>query len=288
MRTMTVSAAIEEWSVGRSEVDRRRAIRFLELVGDRNVATITPQHVVRFRNARLTDVGATTVQREMAVVSSVFRFCVEQQAISSNPCRDVRRPPGRSRSPSVLSLVGQSAVIDATINHPLLGPFYMTAFYTALRREEITRLRWSHVDFGRQWSERSEASGVILSPGTKTDRASDPIPLMPELARYLRTLPRRGDFIVHGPNGEPVKPNAINKAIHRWNEAFARGEKPFRVPNPHQCRHTCLTLLIAAQTNIVAVSRFGRHADVRVTSRIYDQSRAMDFANVISRGFESR
>lgn len=286
-RSVTLSSGFAAWSSSRSRDETTRVRRFIDFVGDRDASEVTSADLIDFRNARLTSVGPTTVRREFSALSSFFTSLVDDKAISANPCRDVRRPAGRSRSPNALCLEAQCTILDVTASHALLGPFFMVAFYTAMRREEITKLSWSHLDFSARWGDDPAQVGVINPPGTKTKHSKDPIPMIPILRRYLESLPRVGPAVVSGKSKTHVLPNAINQAVNSWNRRFAAGERPFALPNPHRCRHTCATLLLASGVDMLAVSKFLRHASTRVTSETYDQTRALDFGKAIHSGMQA-
>jgi hypothetical protein len=61
---------------------------------------------------------------------------------------------------------------------PDFGPIAATLFYAALRIGEALALTWRDVDFD---------DAVIAVPGTKTEASRNTVPLLPALARELRS-----------------------------------------------------------------------------------------------------
>lgn len=127
----------------------------------------------------------------------------------------------------------------------------LLGLYGGLRRAEIARLRWEHVDLASGW----------LAVHGKGDRFGR-LPLHPVLAEQLR---RRRRFAGEGPLfpgrwGDCCTPTTIGNLVR----AFSAGAG---VPcPPHVLRHTCLASLNDATRDLRAVQELARHARPETTA----------------------
>lgn len=101
--------------------------------------------------------GAGTATRTIITLSSILSFAVDRGLISANPKHGVRLAPGGKRerfmSPAELSRLGEALARAETREdkptHPYGVAIIRLLALTGARRGEITKLRWSEVDFER-------------------------------------------------------------------------------------------------------------------------------------------
>ena len=135
---------------------------------------------------------------------------------------------------------------------------FVLGAYAGLRRDEILRARWEHVD----WPEKR-----LLVDGTKSSASRDYVPLHDTLRDAL--APFRADA------GYIVRPeNMPGKQEYRWDhrkqwgqvlraeamDAAAKGQKPIGHVTPHQLRHSVATHLLDIGYTLQQVAVFLRHA----------------------------
>lgn len=129
------------------------------------------------------------------------------------------------------------------------GVAVLLGLYLALRREEIARTRFA--DFADGWL-------TVVGKGNRTAR----LPVPPEVARAVNTLPRRGPYLFPNPTGSgPV----CGATVWGWVREVAdtAGVGPITV---HQLRHTALTMANEATGDLRAVQEFARHARPETTA----------------------
>jgi integrase len=136
-----------------------------------------------------------------------------------------------------------------------------------LRKEEILRARWEHVD----WQE-----GRLFVDGTKSTASRDYIPLHDALRDALASHRRDIGYIVRPENQPTAAPHS-----HRWNfakqwsrvEAIAAesmeadGIEAITHVTPHQLRHSVATHLLDIGYTLQQVAVFLRHANDIPTRR---------------------
>lgn len=123
---------------------------------------------------------------------------------------------------------------------------------TAMRRGEIAKLEWSHVDL---------SEGCINLPGTITkNKRSRYVPLTLRALRILRSQPRMGELVF----------NASVESIERAHElVIARcGAHDLRF---HDLRHEATTRLVQGTTlSPLDISLITGHRDLRMLARYYN------------------
>ena len=198
--------------------------------------------------------GHTTANRWLASVRSCLQTAVSEGLIENNPATAIKpyreRPP-RDRTLTQDELGRVLAAIDKEPD-PHVRVAFLLLIETGARRSEVLRARWEDFDFeGGTWR--------IPSP-----KAGHPqvIPLPKAAAVMLRTAPRIGPYVV--PGRDPNRPRVDLK------KPWERIRKAAEVPDVHvhDVRRT-FGLAVARRAGLHVASRLLRHADVRVTEKVY-------------------
>lgn len=124
------------------------------------------------------------------------------------------------------------------------------------RRGEIVRLKWEHINF---------ESKEILIDGTKTFYANRLVPLPPNLAIYLNTLPRTGEYILTTDDNKPLSRWALSSALRRFK---AKRKLPFKW-DFQILRKTYGAVLLLHGYKMELISRLLGHSDIRITQQWY-------------------
>jgi integrase len=167
----------------RWELLRLKALSRFEMAG-KQVAKITADDIIAWRDARLKSVSKATVLREMNLLRSVFEACrKEWRWIRENPMKDVtrpRQPPSRKRRVSqdeIDALVSLSGLKDVPQTQTQMAVMaFLFAIETAMRSGEILGLSWPDI----------HPRHVVL-PKTKNGDSRE-VPLSPKAREILSAL----------------------------------------------------------------------------------------------------
>ena len=142
---------------------------------------------------------------------------------------------------------------------------FVLGAFAGLRKDEILRSRWEHVDWdqGRMWID-----------GTKSSASSDYVPLHQSMRDALEPYKEKSGYIVRPGKEETDAPNS-----YRWEfgKQWARVEQAESTANkensvghvtPHQLRHSVATHLLDIGYNLQQVAVFLRHSS-EVPTRKY-------------------
>jgi integrase len=157
---------------------------------------------------------------------------------------------------------------------PRWRPLFATLTFTGLRIGEALGLRWRDVDFEagviRVRTQLDATTGEIVEP--KTEKARRDVALMPALGRLLREqrlaappgLSGDDCFVFAKADGDPPRHGT---ARHAFERTLAKaGLSKLRL---HDCRHTFVSLLLAAGRDVVFVSRQVGHSSPAITLNVY-------------------
>lgn len=232
-----------------------RALR--ERLGSYSLAAITSALIAKYRDERLQEVGPQTVKHDLSVLSRLLNVAMREWGIAlpgGNPVQQIKMPKlpeGRDRR----LRPGEGGALLAALPapHDALCCF---AIETAMRRSEMARMRWEHVDFKKR---------VLLVPEGKTKTRW--VPLSQEAVHILQSLPRRLDGMIWG-----FRPDSITQAFDRACKAAGLQDLRF-----HDLRHEATSRLFERGLNLMEVASITGHSTLQMLKR-YTHLRAEDLA----------
>jgi len=245
---------------------------------DRFLATIQGKDVAEYRDTRIESVGPQTVLHELNLISRLFNTAIKEWGMGGliNPVSQIRKPKmPRSRERRLLP--GELEKISENSESPLLADIVRFAVETAMRREEISRMKWDHADLNKK---------VLLIPQTKTDPRR--IPLAPEAVRILERIPRRIDGSVWGMRPDSIT-QAFIRAVARARAAYEKEcEEKGTKPDPsflvdltfHDLRHEATSRFFEKGLNPMQVAAITGHKTLQMLKR-YTHLKAEDLAELL-------
>lgn len=249
--------------------------------------------VAAYRDRRLKVVKPGTVNRELNVISAVINHARREWRIHmNNPVELVKRPAspqGRDRRLSVeeeryltaeLTPVPRAAngTFGAGTRNSYVGRVTLLAVQTAMRRGEILRLRWEHIDL-------TPGAAFAHLPMTKNGDARD-VPLSSKAVEILRTFIAPGAEIPESGQVFKTTDDALKKAFSRavrrarqryLDDSQAAGRQPkigfLENLRFHDTRHEG-TSRLAKKLNVLELSATTGHRDLRSLKRYYHPNAA--------------
>ncbi|MGB6067419.1 MAG: site-specific integrase [Desulfomonilaceae bacterium] len=169
-------------------------VRLIEHFGkDCPLLDIKVPQIKRYRQTRLEKVKNATVNREIAVLSGIFRVQVELETLDYNPCQMVKTLPEEQRD-TYLSWDDFNLLLE---HSDWLGDLLVLLYYTGMRFGEAANLRWEMY--------KPERRMLILPPSATKEGKSQKkakvkpkrIPLRIEVVELLESLRSRyGENVV--------------------------------------------------------------------------------------------
>lgn len=248
---------------GETESIRLRALMHSP-ISNYSMASLGSKRLASWRDARLTQVSGSTVNRELNIISAVINTAIREWGIALpyNPVSLIRRPPsspGRDRRLDVSEekrLLAALAVVPrlpdgrfAGVQNPWLRPLVELALETAMRRGELLSLEWRNLDLDRR---------IAFLPVTKNGQVRT-VPLSTRAVAILSSLPRSISGKVF-----PVTADALKKGFTR---ACVRAGLTGIVF--HTLRHEATSRLAEKLPNLVELGAVTGHKDLRMLRRYY-------------------
>ncbi|MGH9764927.1 MAG: tyrosine-type recombinase/integrase, partial [Blastocatellia bacterium] len=138
-------------------IDESRLKPILSSFGNKRLSEINPFLVEKFKSERRAaklksganrSVGATN--RELRLLSRIFRLAIQNGEIKVNPCREVKVLSGEQARTRYLRPDEELRLMAAlTGRRQHIGPIVLLALHTGMRKGELLRLRRDQVDFHR-------------------------------------------------------------------------------------------------------------------------------------------
>jgi integrase len=257
------------------------------------MTALTSFAVAAWRDRRLRTVSGATVNREMDVLSTVINHARREWRIHiENPIGLVKRPErskGRDRRFTetelhyLLKALAETprrdnGTFEKGARNPWLAPLLCLALETAMRRGELLKLAWEHVDWQRQ---------TAHLPDTKNNDSRD-VPLSTRAIAVMENLPG----VERDNAGKAIKPTSgpvfntshlalrkgLGRAIERARDAYVADCRAKKQPHDvgflvdvhfHDTRHEATSRLAEKLPNILELSAVTGHKDVRMLKRYY-------------------
>lgn len=155
-------------------------------IGHLQVCDITHEHVQMMFNALIgKGYAPSTLAKTRSVLSGMFARAIPAYGVTYNPVRDIRHPKPDKAQPRSLTSDEIDRFIKASSSEPL-GPLYVAAILTGMRRSELTKLTWDNIDFARKLIKVREGG---CCPGkTKSKNGIRDIAIRPTLYVLLNDL----------------------------------------------------------------------------------------------------
>ncbi|MDR7134566.1 integrase [Lysobacter niastensis] len=288
----TAAAEQGTWSESHRDKTRGRIDNHIKPTG----LWTTPIALVRVADIatlldRLYAKAPDTANKVRQILSGTFRYAAARGLVESDPVATTRLGSGMRRKrasrknlPAVTDLAKIAAILRkiemAQASWKVRGALRLMAF-TAARPGRAVAARWS--EFRLEGKDPTWTIPRELQKNKADERGDHVIPLAPEVARWLRTLPRDGEFVF---------PEPTNKRRHVTLEAPSKLLRTSLgladVHTPHGFRSALSTLANQA-SHADGSRRFDRddiehvldHEIQSETVRAYDRKRALPRLRVI-------
>lgn len=239
--------------------DKSRIRTLTERLGGIHLAALTSAKIASFRDSRLKEVSAQSVIHEINLLNRILKTAVIDWGITlpagipTTLIRKPKKPQGRDRRPTQEEI---DNLLDASESNELRG-IVLLAVETAMRRGEITKLKWDFVDLRKP---------TVRLIDTKNGENRE-IPLSSRAIKILQDLPRRIDGNVFS-----LRPDSVTQAFERACKRAGIEDLRF-----HDLRHEAASRLFEKGLNPMEVAAITGHKTLQMLKR-YTHLKAEDLA----------
>lgn len=247
------------------------------VIGDLRLRDIKPSRVSAVLVA-MEDKGLSKSYQHVAhkAMSAVFRACMADGLIGSNPCLSVKAPRGDA-TPKIVPTREQVAAMIDQAHDPRLKALVATLAYTGVRIGEALSIEWRDVG--------EESIAIRNGKGGK----SRAVPLTPALAEILREWRKEQaaerlasawwdvehDYVLSSDCGTKWDPHNARKKFRPLVEGVESEDPDKTRPpicpgaTPHSLRHATATLLLEEGVPMKVVAELLGHSSTRITDEVY-------------------
>ena len=249
----------------------RDVIRYQEFLNENSIDrlsdTDTPlilKHLIALRNAGL---GTRSRARHLVSIRGLYRFCVQEKHLNSDPAKLVDLPKLSMKLPDVLAVDEISQLLDAPDAEKPVGmrdAAMLELLYAAgLRVSELVNLKLQDINleagFVRVFGKGSRARVVPIGLPAKTKIETY---IANARSAALKNQPSPYLFIARA--GRPISRQGFWKLLRRY-AVKAQIQKKI---SPHSLRHSFATHLLEGGADLRAVQVMLGHVDIS-TTQIY-------------------
>jgi len=227
---------------------------------DRKLTTIQREDIEQVINDRLKQVKPSTVNRDLNLISNVFKYGRRWRMMSHDPMTDIKRPkdpPPRDRRVSeaeesmLLQAMSYSDDMPVSSQRQKVAIAFLIALETAMRQGEIAKTKWSDVHIDERY---------IFLPHTITKTAvSRNVPLSARAIELIGRLDHDKETMLGVSAG--VVSTMLRAAVANCgidNLTF------------HDARHEATTRL-AGKLQVLDLARVTGHRDIKQLMTYYNK-----------------
>jgi len=246
-----------EWAkVNHRSYDTMDAPRVKSLLGffrGKRLSQINEWLINQFKKKREEEVSKATVNRDLAVLSSIFSLSIKRGILRDHPMKGgkVRMYREESKPKWILSEDEEDRLLSVTSGW--FKDMVIMAINTGMRQGELVNLKFEDIDLRNQ---------IISVRNTKTGKDRH-IPMTKRVYEVLRIRKEnQGDTEYLFPKCKGKRPWNVRSAFVRaCSKANLQGLRF------HDLRHTFNTYLLTHGTDVATLQRLTGHSDLRMLMR---------------------
>jgi site-specific recombinase XerD len=263
------------------QADLAGFIRFASIQTPMEFRQVARSHILAWRaELEQHNLAGSTIRRKLAALASLFEYLCNQNAVTHNPVKGVKRPRVESQVGVTPALTNRQArsLLDAPPADTLKGKrdraILSVLLHHGLRREELTQLKVK--DFAQ--ADRGGPRMRVCGKGGKVRYLPIHSDTLRLVAAYLETAGHKVQSCYwlfqsvshhHGTNPNcGMTPGAV------YSEVVKKYMLPLGITGanlgPHALRATAATCALENQADIAKVQEWLGHSNIN-TTRVYDR-----------------
>ena len=238
--------------------------------GNRNISEIGTETVQRYVSAKVVEgkLSHRAIGHSLTIFKGIMGTAFDWGYIKQVPGARVKKPKVPHKEMEYLSPDEVHKLLEAC--NPADKVLFLTAVFTGCRRSELLAIQWADIDLNESTIRVNKGLYKGKLVDTKTEhsrrRISVPASVLNALMDHKLTCPASEmDLVFCTKQGNPYHPDWVYKKKFLPALRIAG----IREMGMHALRHTCATLMIAANVQPKAIQAHLGHSSIQVTMDLY-------------------
>lgn len=209
-----------------------------------------------------------TIREIVGVCKWVFRRVAEDAGIVSDPWTGIQLPEPAPIDREIFTPAELRLIWDGIQHDPFCYSLFVVAANSGMTEGDICTLKWSEVEWG---------TGYIRRKRRKTG-ADIRLPLLPELAEYLRRLPKSSEYVfpehadlyLHSPSTVSERVKSFLHGLGLVTTVEVPGRRSISIKDLHSMRHVFCYRAKRAGIPESVIAKFVGHKVLAMTRHYAD------------------
>ena len=239
---------------------------------DTELDEIKPMHLQGFINRFSQDASKSYMDKMRVLIHAVFADAVENGFCVKDPSTRLKIPQIIEKPRESFTAEEVKRIVDFALDYPhrRIAVAVLVLLFTGIRRGELLGIKWDDLTDNTLTIRR----GVYQEHGTacvedyvaKTPKSLRTVPLMPEIAHQIATLPRVGQFVFGASSGKLWHPRNFSRDYGKFFSDLRDMYPGVRYLSIHCCRHSFATLTLTSGADLRVVQQLLGHTDIKTTA----------------------
>ena len=239
---------------------------------DADLNEIKPMHLQGFVNQFSQGTSKSYMDKMRVLIHALFTDAVENDFCDKDPSSRLKIPQIIEKPRESFTAEEVKKIVNFALDYPYrrIAVAVLVLLFTGIRRGELLGLKWEDVTDNTITIRR----GVYQEHGTacvedyiaKTPKSLRTVPLMPEIAHHIATLPRVSQFVFGASSGKLWHPRNFSRDYGRFFDALQDQHPNVRRLSIHCCRHSFATLTLTSGADLRVVQQLLGHTDIKTTA----------------------
>lgn len=240
---------------------------------DMDMTEILPMHIQRFYNEFALTHSKSYMDKLRVLVHALFSTAIDNGICTRNPTNHLKIPRIREAPRESFTLDEVRVILDFAMvyENQRIGVAVITLLLTGIRRGELLGIKADDITGNTLTINRAvyleHNRPCVQEHEAKTENSLRVVPLIPELAYRLKTLPHKGEYLFGTQNGTLLHPRNFSRDYDTFFKHLRDEEPDVRRLSPHCCRHTFATLTRESGADLRVLQELLGHSDIKTTAR---------------------